>query len=215
MERNTLARATSLAREFLSLELPVTLTNLKKAFRAASRRFHPDAGGEEASKEKFIGAKEAFSVLAGFDGVPEVIMASENSNLAYGLLTIEGELLSTLGLGLGPLKNGKDCTNCRGSGYNSDTYQKYQNCTVCNGTGGKRTQRRCPMCRGKGRDGHHRCFACGGKGSQSDGFGNCLACFGSGRGKSENVQVYRKCSNCEGKGETECWNPVLPKGRLM
>ncbi len=208
-------RAMTLAREYLAIELPVTPDGLKKAYRAASRRFHPDAGGEEASKEKFIQVKEAYDFLESLDGVPEVIMASESGNVSYhGLRTVEGSLLSELGLGLGPMKNGRECTSCSGRGYNSDSYPKYQDCPACHGTGGRQYVHRCRICRGSGRKFGGFCLTCDGKGTVRESFGDCHTCLGSGRGRREDVRVYKKCFKCGGAGETEVWNPVLPKGRL-
>jgi DnaJ-class molecular chaperone len=97
--------------------------------------------------------------------------------------TEEGTPLSDLGLGL-KNKNGKQCVTCKGVGYR--TVQQWRIFPRVPGT------RPCSFCTFLGSS--LGCSRCDGK------FNRRL------------VSIHLICAPCQGSGETEMFNPVLPKG---
>lgn len=200
-----------LAERVFSLKLPFTREELKTAFKREAKKLHTDISGGD-TKEDFIRMKEAYDVILSFD---EFFRADFSSNL----ITIEGIPLSQLGLGLGPMKNGRDCERCARKGYEEKRVPIYESvpcvmcyergvpCRPCQGTG-KFTQARskkvvtCRVCDGTKyvmRKAH--CYFCGGTSYRQI--------------PTERFRtVYHKCFECGGSGEIELFNPVLPKGRL-
>ena len=100
--------------------------------------------------------------------------------------TEEGTPLSDLGLGLGH-KNGKPCEKCKGQGY----YKTWD--WVLKPT----------------RPGAVPCPTCARMQSSL----GCSRCWG----KFKRVQetIYKICAACQGHGEIELFNPVIPKGLLV
>lgn len=103
------------------------------------------------------------------------------------ILTTDGTALDELGLGLGPAKNGKECIDCKGAGYS-------------------KVKRRvvlwfpyepCSICRLMG---------------STWGCQKCSHLLFTHADKVETI--YGTCVRCQGKGETEIMNPVIPKGFL-
>lgn len=121
------------ARKYFNVELPVLSAVLKSAFRSASRRFHPDMGGTD---EQF---KEMKRVYDAIQDAGLLVQSSKDMNQAGARLlrTVDGTLLSDLGLGLGPTTNGRDCDTCSGFGYRSWTepIRRMVQCNRCAGRG--------------------------------------------------------------------------------
>lgn len=152
---------------------------LKAKFREAAKRLHTDTGG---SDEAFIAMKAAYDALCEesatgvFTDGPE-LQATE-----------EGTPLTSLGCGLGPMKNGKPCATCGGAGYREEkSYGTIWTpalpcamCQIARSTWG--------------------CRRCGDKGYQH---------------RQVNIKRYKVCAPCQGAGEIELLNPVLPKGLLF
>jgi DnaJ-class molecular chaperone len=103
------------------------------------------------------------------------------------LTTEEGTPLSYLGLGLGPMKNSKTCDECKGAGYRTDKRWKFEWTPSIP----------CSHCLLMGTT--IFCGRCGPKGI---------------RRIDKKVTVYMICAPCQGTGEIELFNPVIPKGLL-
>lgn len=213
------------------LSAPVAFEDVKKKYRKESKRLHPDIEG--GSEEKFKALSNAFDGLkqlyqAGsrlFDADPlgdEV--ADEDRPPSMPRETVDGTPLSELGLGLGPTTNGKDCTDCDSRGYTITTEHGVAKCKKCKGSCQQPREFPCRACGGSRKFIQRRsrrevaCRVCEGSGKFKHPFQTewCRNCHGTGRGSSEKiVRIYAmKCYSCKGTGETEVWNPVLPKGRL-
>lgn len=81
------------------LTFPCTEETLKSAFRVAAKKMHPDIGGDP---------KQFVQLLADYHRLlSNPATFSEVSQLHR---TTDGSLLCNLGLGLGPMQNGKPCT---------------------------------------------------------------------------------------------------------
>lgn len=162
-------------RFFPGLILPCTADQLKQAFWTASHRLHPDKSGDAGL---FVEMKALYDVLR---RDPDTFVHQTTDAIP---VTITGEPLSELGLGLGPLVNGKDCPGCDHNGFTS--YRDHAEIT-------------CPVCRGRGYTPKVRV---------------CWPCLGSGVLRKKPTVRYAVCSECKGTGEIQIWNPLLPKGRL-
>lgn len=212
------------AGRILGVELPTTRNHLKTAYKNRALLCHPDRGG---SKEDFQVLEEAFRFLSKQD---DAFVMDEKTALENE--TIQGDKLSDLGLGLGPTTNGKPCPICKGNGYTE--YHPYLGeqlpCPHCE----QKMQwddilrshiltfrYKCLRCAGKS------CKRCKGEGwfewtmvgdSQSlyrkRRLSRCNTCHGQGFLPGTAHAFYHTCHECKGKGELECWNPVLPKGLL-
>lgn len=107
--------------------------------------------------------------------------------------TVDGVLLSTLGKGLGDTVNSEPCKECTGHGWHQTVHYQFY------------FDKPCPVCHGDGflHNGWMPipCWQCLGKG---------------GWGAHENqYTLYHTCSHCDGTGQIEIYNPVLPKGRVI
>lgn len=206
-----------LAAKYFKLELPCTEVDLKKAFKKAAKDCHPDLHpGDNAAKEQFQRLNEAYQVLC---DKPEIFVSSEALPS-----TVDGILLSTLGLGLEGAA-GTPCTSCETKGYTTVQGDPFINCSMCRGTGAIVT---CPSCRGKGKQLRPlggRCGKCEGKGVlgvsllrglfTGHNYSLCTSCHGAGGFKSSKpVFKHYKCGDCEGKGQRPMFNPLWPKMRV-
>jgi DnaJ-class molecular chaperone len=205
----------------LGIELPVMATALKTAYRAAAKRTHSDVGG---SDEAFKRVNATYQAV-----IQSNLVLSDNGSVANAALrTIDGILLSELGLGLGPLVNGRDCDECARKGYREQLDLEFTACNTCAGTG---IARPCRACQATGqftqRYGRKvTCRACAGLGYLPGSLRNawsmfgrldayCPKCIGTGRmGKPNPRTLYYKCGACEGKGEIKIYNPVILKGSM-
>ncbi len=105
----------------------------------------------------------------------------------------DGTPLAELGLGLGPTVNAVDCCTCKGVGYLSHTDSGERNA--------------------------HPCVACflGRFRQRSGKTVDCRECHGKGyipAAKVDSTTTHTRCWGCAGVGETQIYNPVIPKGRL-
>ena len=158
-----------------------TLDELKAAYRAAVKKTHPDMGGTESDFRAIQTEYERLLLLAqetGADGKDS---------------TIDGTPLSELGMGLGPTKNGKECLDCNGKGYNE--YRSGSNYVPCPNTV-HMINRRCALCGDT---------ACSNRWSWWFGRKEHWV-------RSKKKIIYHKCSHCKGTGEVEIFNPAFPKG---
>ncbi len=223
----TVAQAPVLASTYLHIDLPVTMDNLKTAFRKQSRKLHPD-NRETGDREAFQDMLAVYEFLVNIAHLPGIIGdAKPNGSMSKPVdryTTIDGTSIFDLGLGLGVTKNGRDCPRCEHRGYTISFGFGYQPCTMCDKNGmsflevtqpcryctgtGKFTQKNsgkivdCLSCKGSGKFTHRRDFI-------------CPACSGRKKvyGQTEE-KIYEKCYECTGVGEIEIHNPVIVKGRL-
>lgn len=171
----------------LGIKYPFTEEELKISFRKSAFENHPDKGG---TREKFMQIKDAFEFLKEF-------AVTKNQEVNGKIQrTVEGDLLSELGNGLGDLINSKSCSNCHGNGYYSFIHREYKGgieCPLCYGTGtiGRKSNRWW--------GGMAICPQCGGIGKVS--------------AYAKEITLYHTCINCKGTGRVEIYNPVLPKNR--
>lgn len=168
-----------LARQHFGVKLPVARETLKTLYRAAARRLHTDTSGSAATKDAFVAMQQAYETLVScgnrvFTGSSEVAATQEVTPLA------------DLGLGLGPTKNGTECAECLGRGYETRrkkiiTWNK-QPCNICVTMGST---------------------------------WGCIKCMRGGHTHHDEVKdVHTICAPCQGRGEIEILNPVIQKGFL-
>lgn len=225
---SSVAIAERYAREYFDLSLPLTSDELKSAFRRRAKELHTDTSGDQNSKDKFIAMKDAYDLLVKLEGMKFVYGDRAKEGKTVSLATTDGTPLYDLGLGLGPLKNGRDCERCQHKGYTeeqdfSSCFDDY--CWQCNGTGRSRTFRtpgRCNPCGGTGKFTQHRsgrvvtCRVCMGSGGNQNQYQTCSACNGRGKKEEQPKKVrYVKCYECSGAGEIELFSPLFPKGRMI
>jgi DnaJ family protein A protein 2 len=217
----------SLARSHFGVELPTSSVELKKAYRRACIRLHPDVGGDEI---EFKEMQKAYDRITDMGSI-YAVFSEEKEYATDEQKTANGVLLKDLGLGLGPNVNGKDCPTCGHKGYieNNDPPDHYP-CTRCYGTGlVYRHHPVCRACKGTGKFKQARsgrvveCRVCKGSGvwnprneaSTKRGWYVCEACCGAGFAREKHRKAYYSvCYTCSGTGEIPCWNPVLLKGAL-
>lgn len=221
-----------LAYQHFNLELPCTQDGLKSAYRIAAKKLHSDTGGTDAL---FIEMKKAYDLLC---AAPEVITLSVlNSNgfVDRRAMTFEGDLLSSLGLGLGPTINGKDCPRCDRKGFTTISKSYPEICTKCKGHGDIIL---CRACKGSGQytnpvNRKVPCRQCDAKGYRPspritlvDWFGirgfkramgaiDCPDCGATGKTQKIIKQfTHYRCGDCNGTGEIKIYNPVIMKNGL-
>jgi molecular chaperone DnaJ len=221
---SSIAIAERYAREYFGLSLPLTSDELKSAFRRMAKELHTDTSGDQKTKDKFIAMKYAYDFLVRLDGMKFVYGDRAKEGETVSLATTDGTQLYELGLGLGHLKNGRDCERCQHKGYTEEEdFSSYFNdlCRNCNSTGRVRTSGRCNPCGGTGKFKQLRsqrvvtCRVCMGSGGNQNTYQTCTVCNGSGRKKQPKKVRYAKCYECNGTGEIELFSPLFPKGRMI
>lgn len=206
------------AREHFDLTLPMTAQELKNAFRKASKELHPDKGGDP---RKFDAMKCAYDFLVTLKGMEYVY--GERSSEGVQLATADGTPLYELGLGLGPTKNGRDCERCQHKGFTEEKrydWGHYDVCTKCDEFGNIVVPTACRPCGGTGKFTQERsqktvdCRVCGGSGKGRPQHKSCPDCEGVKRSTKRST-YYSKCYKCNGTGEIELFNALMPKMRIM
>lgn len=235
MRTITEGQAIELLELHFGLSAPVAFEDVKKKYRKESKRLHPDSGSSDSSEDAFKALSGAFDGLKQlyqigsrlFDAEPMSDDAAEGEQQPPKMPreTVDGTPLSELGLGLGPTTNGRECTECDSLGYKVVHEHDFVDCSKCEGSGQQPREFQCRACNGSGRFTQRRslrevdCRVCQGTGRFKHPFYTewCHGCNGTGRGSGNKVtRIYiLKCYTCRGTGETEVWNPVLPKGRLV
>lgn len=210
----------TLAQQYFNLELPVEAIDLKAAYHQKAKELHPDRN-EKDTTALFQEMQDAYTKLSESTAIIEV------TNNA--LTTIEGVLLADLGTGLSLVINSVPCDNCQTKGYTTEAGSRFVECTDCDAVG--LTLKTCPQCRGSrgftALDGSHvTCHSCNDIGTVSyykvkfnwndRVFWSrlCSSCNGTKRKAIPYGHIYRRCSPCQGLGEIQIFNPVIPKGRL-
>ncbi len=210
--------------EVFGLKPPVDFLQLKSLYRTKCKQLHPDVGGTEADFRKL---NEAFMVLKEFYEVGSPIFNFQNGDNGEYLMnpksTVNGVLLSNLGLGLGPNENGIDCERCECKGFILEKqYGRRSICTECKGSGIEPKKVVCRPCYGSGKFKQVNgsivdCRKCKGTGKFKHPYLEtfCQKCVGAGSlyDQVSSILAY-ECFKCEGKGQIKIHNPVIPKGRL-
>lgn len=204
--------------------MPITEEVLELLYRKQRSEAHPDKGG---TKERFHEIKVAYNVICN-----EGVILKRNGINSVGNAehlpshTVDGTPISELGKGIGTTKNGVPCTHCRGEGYSKfeDTYLEVVVCSSCDGSGKVPKTFDCRDCKGTGKFTTARtkreveCRRCKGTGKwiHPTFVRRCWTCKGTGQVWGERIAhiTFHVCWRCTGKGETEIFNPVLPKGLL-
>jgi len=145
----------------------------------------------------------------------------ERSSQGVQFVTTDGTPLYELGLGLGPLKNGRDCERCQHKGFTEEkSLFGSRLCTNCDWDGQTYGDVTCRSCNGTGQFKQTRservveCRACLGRGVRR-GRRPCPICQGKTFvGGSEKI-TYTKCYECKGTGEIELFNAAFPKMRIV
>lgn len=226
----TPAEGAAIAFTWFQLKVPITLEQLKTAYRKQALILHPDKGGATA---EFQAMQEAYhkltSCMAVFDE-PQV----ERDRLH----TEEGDLLSDLGQGIGINFNARPCERCDQKGFTVTFEQVKRSCQVCDENGISYTAKQCPDCKGIGKVRTRKskqvvqCRVCLGKGKvkvrrayradfqtvgrlKNEGFA-CPECHGfkTALFDDDAKPIYSTCRDCRGAGAIRIFNPVIPKGRL-
>lgn len=219
---------TWLAKDHFGLTIPMTLEQLKKAYRKRAMELHPDKGG---TTQGFQEMQDAYTKLTRC-----MELFDESAMFKATNRTVDGKLLVDLGLGFGPTINGTPCTRCETKGYSITFDLTYVPCTDCDEYGIPFKERPCLECKGTGRFTQRNkrqieCRRCKGTGKvktkQSmkeaayrryySTYGSiCGSCGGTRRKAVDNKErpVYHTCRECGGVGEIRIWNPVISKGRL-
>lgn len=185
---------------FAHLQQPITEGLLKSEFRRLAKKLHSDTGG---SDEQFRILKAEYDdvIAHGF-----VIAAIEEAKT-----TIEGRMLTTLGLGL--KTNGSECVDCSGRGFHK-WHEARERCRRCRfgsipycglchriitkwrRVGFLIPDEPVPCCRGA----QVKLTRCDNQ--------QCEGGLVKGRAK------YSVCTTCDGAGEIPVFNPVIIKGTL-
>lgn len=129
--------AKTVAERFFDLKLPITsMDNLKRAYRVAVKKYHPDTKSPQASEKSFREMKEGYDFLMAAQDNPYFFLGGVSFRPEFE--TSQGDLLSKLGLGLGPTTSGRECDHCNGKGHGKDSYLNkvfFHTCSYCEGTG--------------------------------------------------------------------------------
>lgn len=114
----------------LGVRLPAPVSEVKQAYRQLAREHHPDKGGDAAA---FRRVKEAYDFI-----IANAAQCLGDTATTFVGRTVQGDLLSNLGNGLGVRVNGKPCTYCAGRGYQVSAWRdktSYSTCYTCHGSG--------------------------------------------------------------------------------
>lgn len=209
--------AVKLLHQHFGLTQPITVDDLKSAYRAKSKQLHPDLNPNGA--EMFKEMQKAYEHLT-HPNIISTICVDKDGKLVGVLKTTGGTPLSELGLGFGISKNGCDCNVCNHKGYVSHTSSAIERCTHC--LFGSTSDRKCRPCKGTGEftQKHSNrvvsCRDCKGKGFfQTPYYHKCEWCNGLFYTVYKTPTIlYDICTLCKGVGEIEIFNPVIPKGLL-
>ncbi len=202
------------AAKYFQCQLPIQRNALKSMYRTACKGLHTDVSGRDSASE-FIQMKALYDFLSA-DNAPEWAVTD-------GVVTdkaADGTPLSVLGLGLGPTKNSKPCSSCKGAGYTVEVFDESSARCHCLAWLFKATrpmEGRCGRCGGSGRYQRNGrdvgpCNGCAGKGHRLN--VRCRICNDTGYVTEKAKKLYYVCWTCKGTGEIELNNPVIRKGVL-
>ena len=184
-----------------------TPKEIKKAYRAAALKYHPDRNPSKEAEEKFKAVSEAYSVLSDenkrrqYDTYGNITQGNAESNTYAGFGFGIHDVWNSFFSGANPHRRVWPAREVETvvyisleeafSGVEKEVkYKADSPCSNCSGTGdssGKGTQ--CPRCQGTGMESfHHGNFAVQ---------RTCSGCGGTGD------IIRNKCSKCAGRGSVE------------
>ena len=212
--------------EFFSFNnFPIKQDDLKKAYREASLRLHPDRNsGSKESEEKFKEMQATYDLLYELQEIHGGIILNGDKNYSDPFCTVDGTPLVLLGKGLGPTTNGRDCEGCNHKGYRAIYQEGLIPCMVCDENGKVPQEYPCRNCKGTGiytypSGAEEVCYKCKGtkKFVHPTHKKTCAICYGSKihYGEIEHGKRFVTCGNCGGSGEIEILNPLMLKGALF
>lgn len=227
MRTITEGEAIRLLQTQFGLTAPVAFEDVKAVYRKKRSKMHPDTASTDREQE-FKALSGAYRELKKLFQTDCSLFSADPTNeeeiASFPTHTVDGTPLHELGLGLGPTTNGRECENCNADGYKISREYKKAPCETCKGEGKVPRELPCRPCKGSGRfiQAQSRrevdCRVCGGSGIFKHPYQRmwCPSCLGAGTGSDDAVArtFALKCHVCKGAGETEIWNPVIPKGRL-
>ena len=201
--------------DHLGLLAPVTIQDLKSAYRRKAKELHPDIN--QHGTELFKAFQEVYEWLTSPEILSVIARPGEVESVAQ---TEDGVPLSELGLGFDNTKNGTDCPDCKHLGYAKIVREKTTICLECFGAGWTYANT-CTSCKGTGKFTQERskrvvdCMRCKATGTiRYRGLSRCTACVRGYVTHSTDRVIYHTCYRCLGVGELEIFNPVLRKGLL-
>ncbi len=199
--------------EILSVQRNATADEIKRSYRQAALKFHPDKNpGNKEAEHKFKECSEAYEVLSdtekrklydtyGHDGLRGTAVHDYQHMETDDIFSIFNDIL-------GGRSGGRGGRGRASRGYDLETqvvvtlqdvakgcdreidFTRQENCSLCNGTGAKEGSKR------------RICSTCGGQGKVAQrGFGGmfqmvttCPSCLGQGS------MVEKPCPQCDGSG---------------
>ncbi len=199
--------------EILSVQRSATADEIKRSYRQAALKFHPDKNpGNKEAEHKFKECSEAYEVLSdpekrklydayGHDGLRGTAVHDYQHMETDDIFSIFNDIL-------GGRSGGRGGRGRASRGYDLETqvvvtlqdvakgcdreidFTRQENCSLCNGTGAKEGSKR------------RICSTCGGQGKVAQrGFGGmfqmvttCPSCLGQGS------MVEKPCPQCDGAG---------------
>ena len=208
---------------WLRVSLPTTENVIKTAYRRRARQEHPDISKAQDATARMARLIEAYEWVISNCELEHVV--GNTSNGKGFVLTECGRKVVELGLGLGPLKNGTPCPECNAKGYRA-IHSRMKDCPDCKmeeyGFLHLEKLFRCKRCGGDGvfkinGKAKGECYGCHGSDwyKPKNRYARCYTCGGLGRVEDRSgAPTYHLCMKCDGTGELEMWNPVIPKGLL-
>ena len=193
--------------KILEVEEKASADEIKKSYRALSKKYHPDVNPDGA--EQFKGIAEAYDVLSNPDKKAKYDSSKSNPFQGTAYENMFSQMFNNVG---SPFKqqrrkNAPDkivkvvITPVESYlGTEKDIhYIKENHCDICNGTGGE--QQQCITCRGQGFE--VKTYGTGFMSQQIR--TNCNTCGGKG------YTLVHKCYNCGGNGTKSVANSIKIK----
>lgn len=212
-------------KKYFEISLPTTVEELKKAYRKASKTFHPDANPKGNEEDRKVAHEDFIKMQAVYDALMDSSFVEDGTNTINILCTTDGTPLCDLGKGLGITQNGRTCDDCSGHGYRPLNEFKNFTCESCDENGLVPKQYSCKDCRGTGNFFQPKsekvvpCRKCGGTGKFKHPHHKvaCPECYGTKIRSAfvESKKSFSVCGHCDGTGEIPVYNPVMLKGSLF
>lgn len=185
--------------EVLGVSRDASLSEIKKAYRAAAVQYHPDRNpGDRAAEESFKEAAEAYSVLSDKEKRARYDRFG-HSGVGGGPVGFDPDAFADFGdilgdfFGFGDLFGGRSRGNQpqRGADLRYDLELDFEQAAF-----GLKTKIKIPR--------HEPCTTCSGSGaSPKDGMVPCAQCGGQGQTRYQQgfFSISRTCSACRGTGQ--------------
>lgn len=184
--------------EVLGIKNGASESEIKKAYRKLSKKFHPDVNPSDEAKEKMSKINEAYEILSGKRKAPQEPQGNPFGGQPFG------GFHNPFARRVRPLQIRVDITleEAFQGASKKVTYNRVISCSECGGAGGKEPMV-CPHCKGQGflKDPHNT--------MGMNTMFMCTTCSGSGH-------VFTKqCGGCHGSGNKPTANTVtinIPRG---